>query len=643
MFNFAKRPSLENVSRKWTFATNDLCIFCLKKLFFQTVPLCHNSNFGSNPMVCEKANCCQAEIASNPVSKRMSRELSQESKQPNLSEIVYLNSEARKMSENPESSLPERRSIPVPLGDRNSNASNNDNENRIPRPDSKRRRRRRNPFSDGQRNNFPDIDEMFGSMKASASANVSAEADANPFDEVDDDDQHSDIDGSSFLRMSIGARAALNEHARYIAKHGIDGETNHGEAGYNNNSIDETTSEACTNVSLDNQWEKVLDLSRVASSIGGSVDGIPTPPKQGIINLYFESSSGEKSSLEESIEVMTDVSFDFFNSSRVNMLITPERNRNRRAEIVITRDGLGADESLQSHPVGFPSGGEQESFCQNENDIQDSFLRLNLGSPQYSNSNDVQAASFNLGDISRISNNSFSEANYPLDGTRGLRINVDESPQNDDNGLGFASLFGMESPSIILNDSSFLSASGGKVQQKSSPNSKDPILSIEGSSAQKSARSSSSIQSVVSTFITEACNYAEQVALDLEKSVVEGMESLPAEFLQSIDIAESTDAPSPISPVCSSSSPSSSQEASTIKQTPSSLASSTRGHTPLMHLHGRKLHRTVVPRRVYLEESIEVSIGEQSRSIAIQSDPETTRVGRSLLVSFEEAITCKSY
>ena len=547
------------------------------------------------------------------------------------------------MSENAESSLPERRSIPVPLGDRNSNASNHDNENRIPRPDSKRRRRRRNPFSDGQRNNFPDIDEMFGSMKASSpSANVSAEADANPFDEVDDD-EHSDIDGSSFLRMSIGARAALNEHARYIAKYGIDGETNHGEAGYNNNSIDETTSEACTNVSLDNQWEKVLDLSRVASSIGGSVEGIPTPPKQGIINLYFESSSGEKSSLEESIEVMTDVSFDFFNSSRVNMLITPERNRNRRAEIVITRDGLAADESLQSHPVGFPSGGEQESFCQNENEIQDSFLRLNLGSPQYSNSNDVQATSFNLGDISRISNNSFSEANYPLDGTRGWRVDVDENPQNDDNGLGFASLFGMESPSIILNDSSFLSTSGSKVQQKSSPTSKDPILSIEGSSAQKSAQSSSSIQSVVSTFITEACNYAEQVALDLEKSVVEGMESLPAEFLQSIDIAESTDAPSPISQVCSNSPSSSQEEASTLKQTPSSVASSARGHTPQMHLYGRKLYRTVVPQRVFLEESIEVSIGEQSRSIAVQSDPETTRVGRSLLVSFEEAITCKSY
>ena len=92
------------------------------------------------------------------------------------------------MSENAEASLPERRSIPTPLADRNSNASNSFSEHRIPRPDSKRRRRR-NPFSDGQRNNFPDIDEMFTSMKASSADLVGGEIESEkPFDEEDEDD-----------------------------------------------------------------------------------------------------------------------------------------------------------------------------------------------------------------------------------------------------------------------------------------------------------------------------------------------------------------------------------------------------------------------------------------------------------------------
>lgn len=556
------------------------------------------------------------------------------------------------MSEKAEASLRERRSIPTPLADRNSNASNSFSEHRIPRPDSKRRRRR-NPFSDRERNNFPDIDEMFQSMKVSSAGLVGGDNsyDGKPFDEEAEDDgccQQSDIDDSSFLRMSIGARAALNEHARFIAKHGIDGEITSGETELNNSAI----SEAGTNVLLDNQWEKILDLSRVASSVGGSVsEGIPSPPNLTTINLYFEGSSGEKSTIEEStsIEVMTDVSFDYFNSSRVNMLITPERNRNRQAEIVLTRDGVGADDSPQNGQQGVLSGSEQENLGrQNENEIEDSFLRLSLGNLLYANNKDVQGSSFNLGDISRISNNTVSDANYNLDasfqkeGQRDLRIGVDENRQNDDNGFGFADVFGIESPSIIINDSSFLSTPGGNEKHNASPSSKDPILSIEDASAQKSIQTSSSVQSLVSTFITEACNFAEQVAIDLEKSVVGGMESLPIEFLEGIDIGDSIDAPSPISQVYSSS-PSSRQEASTRNHTPSTSTSSAREVTPPMHLTGRKLYRTVVPRRVYLEESTEQFSEEQSISIVVQSDPETTLVGRSLLESFEVVLTSKSY
>ena len=67
--------------------------------------------------------------------------------------------------------------------------------------------RANNPFSERQRDNFPSLDAAF--LK-----NHSIEIESTC------------SQGSSFLNISIGARAALTEHLRHVAKYGIDGEKN---------------------------------------------------------------------------------------------------------------------------------------------------------------------------------------------------------------------------------------------------------------------------------------------------------------------------------------------------------------------------------------------------------------------------------
>jgi hypothetical protein len=80
----------------------------------------------------------------------------------------------------------------------------------------------RNPFLEQERNHFPDFEVALTSGPIFTTVN----------DEDNEDDQqcsfvdHSVCSGgtSSILKMSIGARAALNEHLRHVAKYGIDGE-----------------------------------------------------------------------------------------------------------------------------------------------------------------------------------------------------------------------------------------------------------------------------------------------------------------------------------------------------------------------------------------------------------------------------------
>jgi len=172
-------------------------------------------------------------------------------------------------------------------------------------------RQAENPFSrrEGERDNFPDIDLCFKKDVATK------QHDSTSSSFVDENN-------SSFLNMSIDARAALNEHMRYIAKFGIDGEQKE-------TIIEEEEFTKPLN-DLDKQWDLFLDdeheerVMNTSCSFGGDPS---------FCRLETQSTPGQ----EECIDVLTDVSQDcFFDTSRVRDLVTPERNR-LKTNFVVTR------------------------------------------------------------------------------------------------------------------------------------------------------------------------------------------------------------------------------------------------------------------------------------------------------------------
>mmetsp|Transcript_5528 Transcript_5528/g.13317 ORF Transcript_5528/g.13317 Transcript_5528/m.13317 type:complete len:761 (+) Transcript_5528:47-2329(+) len=264
--------------------------------------------------------------------------------------------------------------------------------------------RPRNPFSERQRNNFPNWGDVFTDPTATTAtrktttktttvvkkttAGSCAGSDAGV---SSSSSSSSSIASMSILNMSIGARAALNEHLRHVHKYGIDGErrtwvdrdndscgSNGRNADHNNNSDSENdigipapppppiTTRATTKTtiqsSLDHHWESLLDPSfQVNTSTGpGSSISINSSSSQGGAGAEIAGGAGtgrttdisshqhqqhqyhsflyNSSSNENSVEeIMTDVSNDFFNSSRVEELMTPERNKARQVEVIVAR------------------------------------------------------------------------------------------------------------------------------------------------------------------------------------------------------------------------------------------------------------------------------------------------------------------
>ena len=597
------------------------------------------------------------------------------------------------MSKKSVSSLSEERKCsPFPLEDLVSDVSNTSGHH-LP-PSSSRRIRKRNPFSERRRDNFPDINDVFKSAMTTSSEFVGNEIyDNDKSDFVEDDEEEccrfSDIDGSSVLNMSIGARAAMTEHARFVAKYGIDGEINQ-EVIRNdvNSSRDEIYSDVDSNILLERQWEKLLDLSQAASSTGGSGSGgIPSPPNSATASIYLDSSSTKEKRSEQSssIEVMTDVSCDYFNSSRVKLLFTPDRNKNRRTEMIITRNGDGVEYMPLDHHLISPFVGDPDDRC-----IHDE-TKFTIGHGVNRSRGDVNSreSSFNIGDISRISSNTVSDTNRTQD--ESFHSYHRQNARRTD--TDFDELISIYPSNMLNDDSSFFSNQMEEVPEKLFSDIKEkegspfdcsfydkhhfqkepfPIpgkdtTSTEKMSQVKSADSSSSIQSTVSGFIAEVRSITKQVLSDVEKSIG-AMDSLSNEFLRSMDIGR-TDAPSPISnalssPTVSSESRKTEQErgfanslnadcshissSSSIgtrihNNTSSSISSAGVGDTIQIHLTGRKRYRTVVPRRVYLDVPEQYFDEEQDSFIASLSNPEAPLRGVSLLESFDEAATCSTF
>lgn len=456
---------------------------------------------------------------------------------------------------------------------------------------------KRNPFSRAvyDRENFPNID------LALHIGDTSVEIERSEFSQ----------DVSSILNMSIGARAALNEHQRQVAKFGIDGEKE-----------DETTHQAPRDA-LDEQWDYLLDGSGHVNT-SGSFFAAPSYPR---MDAYIDTSSPS-----ESVEVLTDISHDFFNSSRAKLLSTPERNRDRPA-IVGTRDD------------------DNEVYIDDEFDVATSSFVSQSAAPElkYMSNNlamdqNTSFQSFGAADLSRISN-SDSE--------------VKRSPDNSfqgPHGSTVGSVLGFGTPSRIQ-DSSFVST-----PRRSPPMSNDGAATTKGHSlkfpsgevfsdqhsnietssfARIGHRFSDDEEDTVSVIAAKACmrlmggkGSPHQI---FDSDHYTAIDSTPADFLQAM-ASITLDAPSPISHIGSNNlghAENSTHGSSSHRKAGSSAKSSSSSSTS--SLTGRKAYRTVVPRRVYMDATSDFPEEQDSFSTP-RSSPcgSADHTQRSLLQSFEE-------
>jgi hypothetical protein len=222
----------------------------------------------------------------------------------------------------------------------------------------KRPCRPKNPFAYRERDNFPGFD--FGMTDTKLKTEV---------------DYSMTSEGSSFLNMSIGARAALNDHMRNVAKYGIDGERP---------VSDDKGAQTPLNA-LDEQWGNLLDGNTPRVDLSGSFAAGYSSPRRDVMLSNQDGS--------ECIEVMADLSHDFFNSSRVLLLATPEKNRKQVKNMVVTRDELQQEETYQED--------DSEDSCYADMAPE---LKGSLGISQHSTERNSSFISFSVAEMSMISN-----------------------------------------------------------------------------------------------------------------------------------------------------------------------------------------------------------------------------------------------
>jgi hypothetical protein len=118
--------------------------------------------------------------------------------------------------------------------------------------------------------------------------------------------------------MSIGARAALTDHLRHVARFGVDGEATAVEQ------------EKEQETSQDAFWNHLLDQSHFSSSTSSSEIRI-----QAVLAVQPDGHEAVEVSL---LANSNDSSSDYFNTSRVMLLATPEKNKNRAPRILTRKE-----------------------------------------------------------------------------------------------------------------------------------------------------------------------------------------------------------------------------------------------------------------------------------------------------------------
>lgn len=234
----------------------------------------------------------------------------------------------------------------------------------------------RNPFTG--RDNFPDFDEAITSSSSewpmplsSSTRDIRSSRQTGQRlhrPEPQQQQHHQSFESAavdvsmcshaSLSQLSIGARACLNEHLRHVAKFGLDDslyaqrmdleDHSGGEADHVTGS---SRSSRKQRDPRDLLWEKLVDAPAeftVDQDYSGSSDIIVSPVLDEDLRQYYDTVfANSHGDVQQDVEVMAaDQSTDFFNSSRVWLLTTPDRNRAAQIHAVTSRQSHPQQESL---------------------------------------------------------------------------------------------------------------------------------------------------------------------------------------------------------------------------------------------------------------------------------------------------------
>lgn len=162
---------------------------------------------------------------------------------------------------------------------------------------------RKNPFS--SRNAYPSLDQAFHTSPTCPKTS------SNSFSP----DRSSSIVAPSELDLSIGARADLYEHHRHIMKYGLEEEDHDGQK----------YQEECISITVDD-WEQIMDGNLSHASYSSTFIMESTP-----MSFLKGASYGNRHHVDGNSDADADTTShsDYFNSSKVFKLNTPEKNRSK--------------------------------------------------------------------------------------------------------------------------------------------------------------------------------------------------------------------------------------------------------------------------------------------------------------------------
>ncbi len=242
--------------------------------------------------------------------------------------------------------------------------------------------RSEDPFAN--RKNFPVFEDAIRTENT---------IDENALDDYSDamDDSIYSYASTDMLNVSIGVRAALDEHLRHVAKFGIDDSHYLERRSEQDQSIESSPGDP-----REVLWERLVDPNYSHTCMNNS-SHILSRDMRRLMNKVSILQPVDRS---QDIEVVNDYTSDYFNSSRVHLLKTPERNHSIQVQAVTSRNNRdNADEffaALES-PIGqFQNTAHLHPFVESEateNDMSPSSGVSGIG----------QSFSLSAVDLSRIS------------------------------------------------------------------------------------------------------------------------------------------------------------------------------------------------------------------------------------------------